>query len=114
METIVLSPHEKKKLEKQEWLRQQIDFKVKVKRGKKDTWEDFTGLFLMKDGWTQSKVTQHIKESFSSSQFRPYTFGLFKRYYHNTTNNVNNNFKFEYQHSITLLEDREDIDDDSL
>jgi hypothetical protein len=97
-----LLPDEKKKLEKQEWLRKQIDFKVMVRIGEDDNWEDFTGLFLMKDGWDSNKVIQHIKENFSTEQFKQYTFGLFKRYYKNTTNNINNNFKFEYQHNIEL------------
>jgi hypothetical protein len=102
---IVLSTDEKMKLEKQQYLRDQVDYKVKVKLSNKDSWEDFTGLFLMKDGWTKDKVTQHIKQFFSTDQFRCYTFGLFKRYYNNTTNNINNSFKFEYQHNITLLDE---------
>jgi hypothetical protein len=99
-----LLPDEVEKIEKQNWLRKQVDYKVMVKLGKKDVWEDFTGLFLMKDGWDRNKVTQHIKQFFSTDQFRPYTFGLFKRFYHNTTNNVNNNFKFQYQNNIKLLD----------
>jgi hypothetical protein len=114
MEEMVLSEDEKKKIAKQEYLRKQVDFKVKVRKGRKDKWEDFTGLYLMEEGWTKDKVTQHVKESFSTAQFRCYTFGLFKRYYNNTSNTINNNYKFQYQHNITLLEEkvvREEGDD---
>ncbi len=89
-------------LEKQEFLRQQVDFRVMVRLNRRDKWHEFTGLFLMKDGWTKEKVSQHIKESFSTDQFRHYTFGLFKRCYHNTTNRINNNFKFHYLNNIRL------------
>lgn len=81
----------------------QVDFKVMVKIGEYDSWEDFTGLFLMKDGWDDSKVTQHIQQYFSTDQFKKYTFGLFKRYFKNTTGN--NSFKFEYGHDIKLIEE---------
>jgi hypothetical protein len=98
-----LLPDEKKKLDRQTYLRNQVDFKVMVKKEEKEDWDDFTGLFLMKDGWDKEKVTEHIQINFSTDQFRGYTFGLFKRYYHNTTNNVNNNFKFDYEYNIELL-----------
>lgn len=98
-----LKPDEKEKIEKQNWLRQQVDYTIRVKIGKKDEWQDFTGLFLMKDGWTKDKVSRHIKENFKKDVYKDYTFGLFKRYYHNTTNNINNNFKFDYMQNIQLL-----------
>lgn len=100
-----LLPDEKKKLERLTYLRSQVDFKVMVKIKKNEDWADFTGLFLMKDGWDRETVTEHIQNNFSSDQFRGYTFGLFKRYYHNTTNNINNNFKFDHEYNIKLLED---------
>ena len=105
-----LLPDEIEKIAKQNWLRKQVDYKVMVRIGNKDIWEDFTGLFLMKDGWDKDKVSQHVKEFFSEDQFRDYTFGLFKRHYHNTTNNINNNFKFKYLHNIKLLEDDRPLD----
>jgi hypothetical protein len=105
-----LKPDEVEKIKKQNWLRKQVDYKVMVKVGERDVWQDLTGLFLMKEGWTKNKVDQHIKEFFSTDQYRGYTFGLFKRYYHNTTNNINNNFKFDYLHNIKLLEDNLPLD----
>ena len=105
-----LLPDEKEKIEKQNWLRRQVDYTIKVKIGKNDEWQDFTGLFLMKDGWTKDKVNRHIKENFKKEHYSDYTFGLFKRYYHNTTNNINNNFKFDYLHNIKLLSEELPLD----
>ena len=39
---VVVTKDEQKKLDKQKWLRKQVDYKVKVKLGKKDTWEGNT------------------------------------------------------------------------
>ncbi len=104
-EATVVDELQPSELEKREFLRQQVDFRVMVRLNSRDKWQDFTGLFLMKDGWTKDKVSQHIKESFSTDQFRQYTFGLFERRYHNTTNSINNNFKFHYQYNIRLLKE---------
>jgi hypothetical protein len=109
-----LLPDEKKKLEKQFWLRSQVDFKIMVKVEKDEDWSDFTGLFLMKDGWNKEKVTEHIQNNFSTDQFRVYTFGLFKRYYKDTTNNINNNFTFDLEHNIPLLEEVTLIDEEDV
>ncbi len=105
-----LEPEEIEKLENAQWLRRQVDHKVMVKKDKEEPWQDFTGLFLMSKGWNGENVSTHIKEQFSTEQFRPYTFGLFKRYYISTTNNVNNNFQFKYLHAIKLLENDLSLD----
>ena len=109
-----LLPDEKKKLDRQSWLRSQVDFKVMVKVDENERWSDFTGLFLMKDGWDKETVTEHIQQNFSTHQFSMYTFGLFKRYYHNTTNNINNNFKFDHEHNIILLEENLPFDGEDI
>lgn len=109
-----LLPDEKRKLDRQTWLREQVDFKVMVRKKKNEDWEDFTGLFLMEDGWNKEKVTEHIQHNFSINQFSMYTFGLFKRYYLNTTNNINNNFTFDHEHNIKLLENSPLIDEEYL
>jgi hypothetical protein len=98
---------EKKKLERQAWLRSQIDFTVMVRTKEDEKWQDFTGLFLMREGWNEDKVIEHIQQSFSTDQFRVYTFGLFKRYYDETNNMKysNNYFKFDFLCEIELLEE---------
>ena len=60
----------------------------------------------MRDGWNKDKVSQHVKESFSTDQFRPYTFGLFRRYYVNMVKVVqisNSLSTFYYQYNMKTV-----------
>jgi hypothetical protein len=50
-----------------------------VRKGSKEAWDEFTGLFKEEEGYGLEETDAHMKRFFSSQQFKDYTFGIFKR-----------------------------------
>jgi hypothetical protein len=54
-------------------------YKVMIRKGKTEKWDEFTGLFLEVEGFNLEATEEHMVKFFSSMQFKSYTFGIFKR-----------------------------------
>ena len=59
---------------------------VKVRKYDWESPEDWLGCMRISKGYTEERITKHMKEHFNSDQFKIYKFYIYKRVYGKTCN----------------------------